>query len=103
MKDPSPVTAITSFLEESLKPTEALIPRALIAVIGMIIVEAVIPSNLAIQRLNGFALSYANVSNLYSNVTVSSAPVPAYKTMYNILSLNPVYVVGSLTLLIPYT
>ncbi|MCI2414180.1 MAG: amino acid permease [Candidatus Aramenus sp.] len=71
-----------------------VIPLALIAAIGMIIVEAVIPHTLAVSRLNNFALAYANVSNLYSNVTSSSVTVPAYYSLNNILSLNPVYVVG---------
>ncbi|AKA72929.1 amino acid permease [Saccharolobus solfataricus] len=70
------------------------IPLALIAAIGMIIVEASVPHSLAIARLNNFASVYANVSNLYANVTSSNAPVPAYYNIYNIISLNPVYVVG---------
>lgn len=70
------------------------IPLALIAAIGMIIVEAVIPSSTAISRLNNFALYYANVTNLYNNVTTSNVSVPVYYNLYNILSLNPVYVVG---------
>jgi len=70
------------------------IPLALIAAIGMIIVEAVVPHSLAISRLNDFALTYANVTNLYANVTSSNVPVPAYYNIYNIISLNPVYVVG---------
>ncbi|MFP3203453.1 MAG: amino acid permease [Sulfolobus sp.] len=70
------------------------IPLALIAAIGMIIIEAVVPTQVAIFRLNNFALMYANVSNLYHNVTSSNVTVPAYYNLYNIISLNPVYVVG---------
>ncbi|MBB5254052.1 amino acid permease [Sulfurisphaera ohwakuensis] len=70
------------------------IPLALIAAVGMIIVEITVPSHVAISRLNSFALYYANVTNLYENVTRSNVAVPAYYNIYNIISLNPVYVVG---------
>ncbi|MCY0860727.1 MAG: amino acid permease [Sulfolobaceae archaeon] len=70
------------------------IPLALIAAIGMIVVEAVVPHSVAISRLNNFALVYANVSDLHHQVVSANVSVPAYYSLYNILSLNPVYVVG---------
>ncbi|BFH74022.1 APC family permease [Sulfurisphaera javensis] len=72
----------------------AIIPLVLLVAILMIVIEATVPTSLAIQRLNNFALVYANVTNLYKNVTASTVPVPAYNNLINTISLNPVFVVG---------
>lgn len=70
------------------------IPLAIIAALGMIIIEVVVPHSIAIARLNDFGLYYANVTNLYNSINSSNVAVPAYYNFYNIISLNPVYVVG---------
>ncbi|QGR19630.1 amino acid permease [Stygiolobus azoricus] len=68
-----------------------IIPLVLIAAIVMIIIEAIVPSNIATTRLNEF-LSYYNSS--VSQILASNVTVPSFTSLYNSISLNPVYVVA---------
>lgn len=68
-----------------------IIPLVLLAAIMMIAMEVLVPSGLALSRLNSF-LAYFNAS--VSQIASANVPVPTFNSIINSLALNPVYVVA---------